>query len=423
MRKKVSQVAIIGGGPAGCTAAIKLVRQGKKVAIFDVGKRPDLIVGESLIPAVMPIIRDLGVEDNIKGFSVVKPGASVWMSDTEEATGHYTRAGGNLPTYAYQVPRGQFDEVLMNAAEKEGVKIFNIRAKVERVGTTDRVRLADETLAETSGFFDGEPDFIIDATGRTRMFAKILDVTAKEGPRKDFALFAHVNQASMNPDGHVHMHRCEHGWSWRIPLHNRISVGVVASPQHLEKYGSTIEEQYDNFIKHEKGICKFTANSVRVSKVMKYNNYQLISDRMVGDGWAMAGDAAGFIDPVFSSGVYLAMKSGVELAKALEANTPESMMQYEKIWRRQLKGWQRMVNTWYNGRLFTLFRIGQDMMNNFVGRAMEPHMASQLIQIFTGGANDSIYCRNFLRFVTGPLIDSMKKIGMTTRDHKDLTVN
>ncbi len=423
MPKKIKQVAIIGGGPSGCTTAIKVARQGKKVAIFDTGKRPDLIVGESLIPAVMPIIRDLGVEDDIKGFSVVKPGASVWMSDAEEATGHYTRAGGNLPTYAYQVPRGQFDEVLLRAAEKEGVKIFKLRAKVERVGNTDRVRLAGETLAETEGFFDGEPDFIVDSTGRTRMFSNLLDVTAKEGSRKDFALFAHVNQASMSPDGHVHMHRCEHGWSWRIPLHNRISVGVVASPQHLEKYGATIEEQYDNFIKHEKGISKFTASSVRVSKVMKYNNYQLISDRMAGDNWAMAGDAAGFIDPVFSSGVYLAMKSGVELARALEAGTPEAMMRYERIWRRELKLWQRMVNTWYNGRLFTLFRVGQDMMGNFVGRAIEPHMASQLIQIFTGGANDSAYCRNFLRFVTGPLLDFMNNTRMTKRHHSELTIN
>ena len=421
MQKKLETIAIIGGGPAGSSLAIKLARQGKKVGIFDIGNRPDLIVGESLIPAVIPIIWALGVEEDIKPFSVYKPGASVWMKDDEEASGEYTQASGNLPTYSYHTQRDKFDEALLNAAEREGAKIFRFRAKVEKK-EEDQISLSDETLEKTEGYFGDAPDLIIDATGRARMISKLLNIPASEGDRKDIALFAHVDQCMLREDGHVHMHRCDHGWSWRIPLHGKASVGIVAAPQHLEKYGATVEEQFDNFIANENGIHKFTKDSVRVSKVFKYNNYQLVSERMVGNGWALTGDAAGFLDPVFSSGVYLAMKSGVELAKAIEIGTPKAMEAYEKMWGKELRLWQKMVNSWYNGRLFTLFRVGQDMLKNPIGRAVEPHMSGQLIQIFTGGAIENFYSRNFLQFAVGRLLDIMKWVGLNKRNHRDLVI-
>ena len=421
MQKKPEKIAIIGGGPAGSSLAIKLARQGLKVGVFDIGNRPDLIVGESLIPAVIPIIWDLGVEEDIKPFSVYKPGASVWMKDDEEASGEYTRAAGNLPNYSYHTQRDKFDEALIHAAEREGAKIFRFRAKVEKAGA-DQLRLSDETLERTNGYFDGAPGLLVDATGRARVFSKLLNIPASEGDRKDVALFAHVDQAMLRDDGHVHMHRCDHGWSWRIPLHGKVSVGIVAAPHHLAKYGSTVEDQFDNFLANENGIHKFTKNSVRISKVFRYNNYQLVSKRMVGNGWALAGDAAGFLDPVFSSGVYLAMKSGVELARAIQFGTPKAMANYEKMWGKELRLWQKMVDSWYNGRLFTLFRVGQDMLNNPVGRAVEPHMAGQLIQIFTGGAIESFYSRNFLQFAIGRLLRLMKLVGLNKRNHKDLII-
>ena len=422
LNKRIQQVAIIGGGPAGSTLAIKLARAGIKTVIFDVGKRPELIVGESLIPAVMPIIWDLGVEKEIKEYSILKPGASVWMKEDEEASGEYTRAAGNLPPYSYHVPRDKFDETLLKAAVREGAHLIRERAKLEKQTGDNELKLSSESLGLARNYLDGEPDLIVDASGRTRVVSKILNITYDEGERKDWALFAHLNKANLTDNGHVHMHRCEHGWSWRIPLHDRASVGVVTDPRHLERYGSTLEEQFDNFIKQEPGIQKFTKDSTRISGVLKYNNYQLISHKMVGHGWALTGDAAGFLDPVFSSGVYLAMKSGMELSSAIVEGTPKAFYQYEKMWINELTLWQSMVDSWYNGRLFTLFRLGQDMMNNPVGKAIEPHMAGQLIQIFTGGAIDSRYSRNFLPFATGKLLDIMKWMGLNKRNPEDLVI-
>lgn len=423
MNTSIKQVAIIGGGPAGSTLAIKLMRAGIRTAIFDIGKRPELIVGESLIPAVLPIIRDLGVEEEIKPFSVLKPGASVWLGDDEEAKGEYRRASGKLPDYCYHVERDKFDEVLLKAAIKEGARLFRFRANLEKCLGEKEIRLTNDTLQQTVGFFEGEPDLIIDATGRTRLISKLLNLKYRIGERKDWALFAHVDQAEMCEDGHVHLHRCEHGWSWRIPLPGKASVGIVVDPKHLEMYGDSVEEQFDNYLKNEPGISKFAKDSVRLSGVMKYNNYQSISEKMVGKGWALAGDAAGFLDPVFSSGVYLAMKSGMELAAAIIDGTPKAIAGYEKMWRKELHLWQKMVASWYNGRLFTLFRLGQDMMKNPVGRAIEPHMAGQLTQIFTGGAIDSIYSRNFLQFATGKLLDMMKWVGLNKRNPRELVIN
>ena len=131
----MKQVAIIGGGPSGSALAIKLARSGIRTAIFHSGKRPELIVGESLIPAVIPIIRDLGIEDAMKPFSVFKPGATVWLSKDERASIVFSQANGDLPPYAYQTPRDKFDELLLDKAAAEGARIFPFHATLEQVGS------------------------------------------------------------------------------------------------------------------------------------------------------------------------------------------------------------------------------------------------------------------------------------------------
>ena len=423
MNKKLKSVAIIGGGPAGATLATLLARKGHKVAMFHSDIRPELIVGESLLPAIIPIIREVGIEDEVKKFSIFKPGASVWMDDDFENDAPFTMGKGKLPEYAYNTPRDQFDMAVLNAAVKAGVKVIRTMAKVEKGNDQKQVVLSSETLQATDGFFNVQPDLLIDATGRTRLFARLLDTPARVGDRKDTALFAHVSETHKIANGNINLHRMSKGWAWRIPLPGRISVGIVVDQQKLNEFGKTKEEQYDNFIDQEPLMKKFTEGSMRLTGVTKYTNYQLISEKMYGPGWAMVGDAAGFLDPIFSTGLYLGMKSGRDLAYAIMDDTEAALKKYQQIRFDDLRMWQKVIDTWYSGRLFTLFYVGQDRMNTPFGRLVAPLMRTQLTRIFTGEAVSTRYSRNFLKFVTGPLIDTMKKYGLHHRDVRDLQIN
>ncbi|MEP7255711.1 MAG: NAD(P)/FAD-dependent oxidoreductase [Ferruginibacter sp.] len=422
MKKKIRSIAIIGGGPSGCSLATLLKRKGFNVAVFYLEKRPEIIVGESLVPAIIPFLRELGVEDEVKTYSTYKPGASVWVNKDEEATSPFSFGGGGLPPYAYNVPRTKFDKTIFDLAVREGVTFFNHIAKLERVGNTDEIKLSDETIATINDYFSGQPDLIVDATGRSRTVSRMLNIYTKEGYRKDIAVFAHLSNAEKIEPYNIHLHRLEKGWTWRIPLPDRTSVGVVIDPDHLKKYGTTKEEQYDNILKADETLRKFTQNAKRETGVAQYNNYQLISQQMYGKNWLLTGDAGGFLDPIFSSGLFLAIKGSFAAAKAIEEGTEAAFKKYQKDQLYELKIWQRLVDTWYSGRLFTLFKVGQDRMDTAFGRFIGPHMQRHLTRIFSGEAVYRSYSRGFLNFVLGPMIRWMKVGRLHNRNISDLEI-
>jgi len=402
MENKTRQtIAILGGGPAGSSTAIKLARQGHKVGVFHTGKRPPLIVGESLLPAVIPMLRELGVEEEIKSFSKYKPGATVTLSPYEAVTSFFSKAEGKLPDYAYNTPRDKFDQAILDCAKKEGVKIFPNTAKVE-VGENDTVRLSEETLLAADGFFENGVDWIIDASGRARTLARTTLMKTEEGDRKDWALFAHWDKIKMIDPGNIHVDFLEKGWSWRIPLPDRVSLGVVINPKHLQEFGNTPEEQYDNFVASEPQLIDFTHGSKRLTPVVKFNNWQNINERFYGKNWVCIGDAAGFIDPVFSTGLYLSMKSAFKVADIInKGGKPADFEAYEQNWKWEVKIWRRVIDSWYNGRLFTLYRAGMSQKENLVGRVIAPHVEKHLSRVFTGDAiNGSGYSRVLHRVLT-----------------------
>src|SRR5512140_1413039 len=131
MTTRPKSIAILGGGPAGAALGALLAPKGYKTAIFHTDKRPPLIVGESLLPAVVPFLRELGIEDNVKSFSIYKPGAVVSLSPAEIIAGTFATARGNLPDYAYNTPRDQFDLAVLQAAQRRGATIFHTPARLE----------------------------------------------------------------------------------------------------------------------------------------------------------------------------------------------------------------------------------------------------------------------------------------------------
>jgi hypothetical protein len=414
-------VAILGGGPAATTLATLLARAGTRVAIFHQPRRAPLIVGESLVPAVIPMLQELGVEEKIRAFSMLKPGATFNIRETDNFSFFFDKLIGNTATYAYNVPRDKFDDALLETARDSGARIVEAPAVVERVPGSDRVKLSDATIAAAGGFFSGgapalgQPGWIVDATGRLRLLPKLLEIPAREAGRKDAALFAHVDRAHLDYPGHVHTTRMDHGWSWRIPLPGRVSVGMVLGAEHLPKFGATKEERFDNMLRQDSVLAKVARDSRRITPVMEYANYSLISERMTGGNWALLGDSAGFIDPVFSSGLFLGMNSAFLLADTIGKGTPEAFAAYEREAKHHLETWREIVSYFYDGRLFTFFRVGEMLKGNLIVKLLTPHISRHMGRIFSGAASTSNYSLGLLRF-------GMRN-GLRGEDPREMAVN
>ena len=395
--RRGARVAVIGAGPAGATLAILLARAGFRVAVFARERSSALVVGESLVPAVVPILRMLGVEDEVRAYSVHKPGAT-FVVDREFAIQiSFDEVCSRIPGYAYNVPRDRFDATLRAACERSGARILEASAQVERVAESGgapggpRVALGPAALAAASECLGGPPDLIVDASGRSRLLARLLELPSYGQERRDTALFAHCEGVVLDHPGHVHSDRLEHGWCWRIPLPGRVSLGIVADPAVFRSLGERPEEQYDAFLRTDPHLKRMFEGARRLTPVVRYGNYQLTTLRGVGDGWALAGDAFGFIDPVFSSGLFLAMDGARVLADAIRAGTPAAMLRYQHHHLRHIEAWRRAIGYFYDGRFFALFRVREEAKARRFGRLVNWHASKHVASIFTGEATAGWY--------------------------------
>jgi flavin-dependent dehydrogenase len=399
---RIQSVAVIGDGPAGSTVAALLAKRGIRVGLFSRGRPKPPLIGESTVPALIPILRELGVEEEVASYSVFKPGATFTVHSGESLAIDFDEVRGRAPGYAYNVPRDRFDASLLDVCAKNGTQIFETTARLEREPGSDtraehsRVRLSAATLAETDGFFATPPDFIIDATGRTRLIPSLLGLSERTGSRRDTALFAHCTGARIDREGHVHTDRLECGWGWRIPLVDRISVGVVIDPAVLQKYGTRADEQFDAIRKSDPLLAETIGRAERITPVLKFTNYQLTAQRGIGPGWALVGDCLGFIDPVFSSGVFLALDGAKNLADALLAGSARALEHYDRRQRRHIEAWRQAVDYFYDGRFFAMLRLRNQPHENWIGRIVSPHAATHLPRVFTGESTARFYDRNLL---------------------------
>jgi len=367
MRNSIRTVGIIGSGPAGATLASLLAMKGVDVTLFDDGRRPDLIVGESLIPAIVPVLRKLGLEGRAAAVCQHKPGVTFTFSPEDEIEFTFqSLAGSAMPTYAYNSPRPAFDCLLEKRADELGVKRTRAQAKIERVNG-EQLRLAEETLAQAPWLRGRQLDLLVDSTGRKRLFARTLEIPAEVGPRKDVAYFAHYEGfVEKPPHGQVIIGRLARGWCWRIPLRDCLSVGVVMNKDDAAQLGATPEERLEGAINQDPVLATAGKNRRRLTEVPTYTNYQLVSTRGHGPGWVMTGDAFGFVDPMLSPGMWLALRSAELLAENLN-NLPA----YSREMRKLIKAWMALVEFFYDGRIFSMYKTGMFFERRFPGKIAE----------------------------------------------------
>jgi len=412
--RPVRRVAILGAGPTGSSLATYLARRGVAVALFNRGKRPPILVGESLVPAIVPFLRKLGVEEEVSGYGRYKGGATFIFQLEEGMSFRFYEVRAARTTYSYNVPRDRFDATLLEAARRAGARVIDHSARVERAGGGDRLRLAEPSAALAAEALGGEPDFLVDAGGRSRRVARLLGLPTVEGSRKDAALHAHLLGVPVKIEGNVHTDRLEHGWSWRIPLRDRVSVGLVVNAEFLRKFGDSAEEQYDAFLRHDATTRGWAPGAERITPVVRYTNYQLRAERGVGENWALLGDAFGFVDPVFSSGMLIGMQSAEALAEALLQGTRRALERYERSVLRSLTVWQRIVDYYYDGRLLTLFRVGEYVRRTLPGRLVDFHFRKHMPRIFTG--------EDALNPYSLALVDFMARYGLAGNDPRELEI-
>ena len=243
------------------------------------------------------------------------------------------------------------------------------------------------------------PDLLVDSTGRARLFARTLEIPATAGPRKDVAHFAHYEGFEENePRGQVVIGWLERGWNWRIPLPNRLSVGVVMNKDDAAKLGSTPEERLENAIACDPVLAAAGPNRRRITGVVTYTNYQLISSRGFGPGWVMTGDAFGFVDPMLSPGLWLALHSAETLSEHLD-NLPG----FARHMQRQFRSWMEMISHYYSGRIFSMYHQGASYGAKYptdACRAVQGHFDTMVACMACGATTQSFYGRGMLKLMS-----------------------
>lgn len=313
---------VVGGGPAGSTVATLLARSGWSVVMLEKAEHPRFHIGESLLPMNMPILERLGVLEKVREIGVLKRGADFPTDGGRYNVFHFDHALRGSSDFAFQVKREEFDQLLFEHAREAGVDARE-RTRASKVEFDADGRPARVLATGPDGDYALRPRLLVDATGRDTLVGGALKLKKRNDRHQSAAVFSHyrgVVRRDGEDAGNITVYRHAHGWMWFIPLRGDVmSIGAVCSPEYLKERGGDSEAFLMRTIMSVPEAAERMAGAARVASVHATGNYAYECTRMHGPGWLLVGDAYAFVDPMFSSGVYLAMHSAEQGAKAVDA--------------------------------------------------------------------------------------------------------
>ena len=351
-------VAVVGGGPAGSTAASLLARTGRRVVVFERERFPRYHIGESLLSATLPILAHVGVLSDIERHGFIrKPGGTFqWGSNAAPWTFWFREDPGGYQ-HAYHVLRSEFDALLLRHAGRQGAEVVE-QATVEAIDGEGpfrvRARGGDGAIQTV------EARHVVDASGQQALLGR------REGLRefnpffKNLAIWSYyADAARMEGELADNILSAAHGegWCWYIPLHDgTISVGAVVDAARWKKRAGpeTLQETYTALVERCAPVAAMLRGARQVAPVRVIRDYSYSSTSFFHGGALLAGDAACFIDPVFSTGVHLACFAGLLAADALEdvfsgrRAEAEALAGYDATYRRAFERYRRFVTFFYN---------------------------------------------------------------------------
>jgi flavin-dependent dehydrogenase len=318
----IRDVIVIGGGPAGSTVAALLAARGKTVTLIEKDRHPRFHIGESLLPFNVPLFDKLGVKDEIERMGMPKFGIEFVSPHHEKPSLLEFGDGWHKDmNYSFQVRRSEFDKILFDNAKTKGAEAVE-DCRVTAVDFPEgggNVVTAAMTNGETRQF---KGRFLVDASGRDTFLASRLKLKQRNRRHESASVFGHFTGAERlqgRAEGHISIFWFAKGWFWFIPLSDgTTSVGAVSRPDTFKNRDGDMTALFNELIQSCPGLAHRLRTATMTGPATGTGNYSYAAETLSGPGYVMIGDAAGFIDPVFSTGVYLAMNSGFLAADAVE---------------------------------------------------------------------------------------------------------
>ena len=380
-------VFVVGGGPAGATAAALLAEAGLRVVLADKDRHPRFHIGESLLPHNLTLLDRLGVRSQIETSGMRKHGIE-FVSPYHGKSVRYDfgRALDKRFPYSFQVRRSHFDEVLLRNAAEKGAEVFE-ECRVSGIVFPEQ---GDPVVTTSLGGATRQwrARFVIDASGRETLLASQLGTKERHPRNNSAAVYGHFTNARRlegRDEGHITIVWFDQGWFWFIPLSDgTTSIGAVCPAEVFKNRGADMESFLRTLIASSPEMADRLKNAVLQGSVTATGNYSYFAKRVTGDRFLLAGDAAAFLDPVFSTGVYLAMLSGFWAAEAAHgcvakpARTAKLLRRYEARTRGASAAF-----TWF------IFRIREPAMRNlFMSPRNMFRVEEAVLALLAGGIFD-----------------------------------
>jgi halogenation protein CepH len=356
-RTKSPEVVVVGGGPAGAVAATRLAQLGHRVVVLERARFPRYHIGESLLSATLPILDRIGVTPRLEqhGFLRKPGGTFLWGRQAEPWSFWFREDPGGRP-YAFHVVRAEFDQILLDHARTAGADVREEHA-VTAVDTTGPTPVVEGMRADGRAVRLA-PRFVIDASGQHALIGRAKRLRRFDEFFKNLAIFGYFRDAERLPGAlanHILSAAFADGWFWYIPLHDgTMSVGAVVDVRRWEHAAAAdAEATYRGLIARCPAVAERLRHATLVSPVRIVRDYSYDSTRFWGPGWVLAGDAACFIDPVFSTGVHLACLAGFLAARAVAAilagdGEAEALAEYERCYRGAFERYLRFLYFFYD---------------------------------------------------------------------------